>query len=370
MASINVENLTKIFDSEEGTIIAVDDLNLEIRDGEFVVFVGPSGCGKTTTLRCVAGLEQVSKGDIWFDDNRVTHLRGRERDVAMVFQNYALYPHMNVKQNISFGLRLTSNQSSEEINRHVEEVAGMLGINDLLLKKPGELSGGQQQRVALGRAIVREPEVFLLDEPLSNLDAKLRTTMRTELQELQEELNTTTVYVTHDQEEAMAMGDRIVILNGGKLQQIGEPEEVYRQPQNRFVAEFIGSPSINTFEVDVKAGSTLDGPEGFSHTFRGNSEVLADYNRVVVGLCPEHISVVTDGSGISAEARVVESMGNENYLYANIGGYELTIRTESGFKPDSGDTFDFTFDEEALYLFDPETNDTLNPITEEQYLIK
>jgi multiple sugar transport system ATP-binding protein len=365
MAKIDVEHLTKKFDSEEGEIIAVDDLNLNIEDGEFVVFVGPSGCGKTTTLRCIAGLEQVTEGEILFDDQRVTHLRGRQRDVAMVFQNYALYPHMNVKENISFGLKLTTKMSSEQIGQRAEEVAEMLGIEDLLLKKPGALSGGQQQRVALGRAIVRNPAVFLLDEPLSNLDAKLRATMRTELQQLQEDLETTAIYVTHDQEEAMAMGDRIVVLKGGKLQQVGEPEEVYKHPNNRFVAEFIGSPSINTFEVEVDSGTTLRGPGDFSYAL-SDPDLVAGHDRVVVGFRPEDMRIVERGTGITAETLVVEPMGNENFLYADLGGLELTARVDSRFAPDPGDEFDFTFDEEALYLFDADTSESIKTMATDE----
>lgn len=365
MAKINVEKLTKKFESEEGEIVAVDDLDLQIEDGEFVVFVGPSGCGKTTTLRCIAGLEQVTEGEIRFNDERVTHLRGRERDVAMVFQNYALYPHMNVKKNIGFGLKLTSSMTSDQISQRVEETAEMLGIEDLLLKKPGSLSGGQQQRVALGRAIVRDPEVFLLDEPLSNLDAKLRATMRTELQQLQEKLETTAIYVTHDQEEAMAMSDRIVVLNDGQLQQIGKPEEVYRHPNNQFVAEFIGSPSINVLDVEGISGTTLDGPGDFTYEI-SNSDLLTGYDRVTVGFRPEDIRIVEDGSGITAETLVVEPMGNENFLYADLDGLELTARVDSNFGPEPGETFEFTFDEEALYLFDPETNESIKTMTEDR----
>lgn len=358
MAKIDIENLTKKFDSEEGEIVAVDDLNLHIEDGEFIIFVGPSGCGKTTTLRSIAGLEQVTEGEIKFDNKPVTHLRGRQRDVAMVFQNYALYPHMNVKENISFGLKLSSSLTSDQISQRAEEVAEMLGIEDLLLKKPGALSGGQQQRVALGRAIVREPSVFLLDEPLSNLDAKLRATMRTELQQLQEELETTAIYVTHDQEEAMAMGDRIVVLNNGELQQVGSPEEVYRNPRNQFVAEFIGSPSINILEAEVVSGTTLEGRGDFTYTI-SDPDLLTGYDRIIVGVRPEDIQIVENGNGITAETVVVEPMGNENFLYADLDGLELIARVNSRFNPEPGETFEFTFDEEALYLFDMETNESI-----------
>ena len=256
MSGITLDTVRKEFGDGSDAVLAVEDIDLEIEDGEFLVLVGPSGCGKTTTLRCIAGLEDVTSGSIRFGTRDVTPLRARDRDVAMVFQNYALYPHMSVQKNIGFGLRLSTQLSSAEINQRVGDTAAMLGISDLLGDKPKELSGGQQQRVALGRAIIREPEVFLMDEPLSNLDAKLRAQMRTELQELQHELGTTTVYVTHDQTEAMAMGDRIAVMNDGVLQQVGPPEDVYLSPTNEFVAEFIGSPSINLFTADVEGTGT------------------------------------------------------------------------------------------------------------------
>ncbi|MFB6244363.1 MAG: ABC transporter ATP-binding protein, partial [Halobaculum sp.] len=249
MSGITLDTVRKEFSTGDEQIVAVDDVDLEVRDGEFLVLVGPSGCGKTTTLRCIAGLEDVTSGHVRFGEEDVTGLRARERDVAMVFQNYALYPHMDVRTNLGFGLKLSTQLSSAEIDDQVEDVASMLGIEDLLDQKPKELSGGQQQRVALGRAIIRDPAAFLMDEPLSNLDAKLRAEMRTELQTLQHELDVTTVYVTHDQTEAMAMGDRIAVMNDGRLQQVGTPEAVYRTPVNEFVAKFIGSPSINLFDA-------------------------------------------------------------------------------------------------------------------------
>ena len=233
MATLTIETLRKEFDG--GNVVAVDDLSLEVDDGQFLVIVGPSGCGKTTTLNCIAGLEIPDDGYISLGGKDITSLKPQDRDIAMVFQNYALYPHKTVRQNIAFGLKMKTDLSDEEIKERVEQNAHMMGIGELLDQNPGELSGGQRQRVALGRAIVREPDIFLLDEPLSNLDAKLRTQMRTELQELQEDLGITTVYVTHDQTEAMTMADRIAIMNNGKLQQYGTPLDCYHEPNNRFV---------------------------------------------------------------------------------------------------------------------------------------
>ncbi|MFC7076608.1 ABC transporter ATP-binding protein [Haloarcula halophila] len=361
MAQINLDTVRKEFDDDGRTIVAVNDLDLTIRDGEFLVLVGPSGCGKTTTLRSVAGLEEVTAGTITFDDEDVTDLRARDRNVAMVFQNYALYPHMNVRRNIGFGLRLSTDMSSQEIDRRVDEVAEMLGIQELLGKKPKALSGGQQQRVALGRAIIRDPEVFLMDEPLSNLDAKLRAQMRTELQELQHELDVTTVYVTHDQTEAMAMGDRIAIMNDGELQQVGTAEEVYRSPTNEFVANFIGSPSINLLTATVE-GDTLKGPGGFSYRLSDPSPVEG-YDRVRVGIRPEDMTLVEDG--IAAAVTVVEPMGNENFCYMEMGDVDLTARIDSSLRPSPDETVQFGFEETALYLFDPETGQSLKTMTDE-----
>jgi len=362
MATIDITNLRKEFGDDGEQIVAVDDVNLEIEDGEFLVFVGPSGCGKTTTLRCVAGLEDVTDGSIEFDGNDVTDQRARDRDVAMVFQNYALYPHMTVRKNIGFPLRLSTKQSTEAINERVEEVAEMLGIEELLGDQPKELSGGQQQRVALGRAIIRDPEVFLMDEPLSNLDAKLRSTMRTELQELQSELGVTTCYVTHDQTEAMAMGDRIAVLNEGELQQVGTASDVYRSPTNEFVAGFIGSPSINTFTAEVE-GATLHGPGGFEYTFDDPS-VLEGHDRIRVGIRPEDMRLDADG-GMPGLVTVVEEMGNENFLYATMGEIDLTARVESKMHPDEGMSVDFGFDEEDIYLFDIDTQQSVKTKTSE-----
>jgi multiple sugar transport system ATP-binding protein len=361
MARIDITALVKVYDSGDESIVAVEDLDLAVEDGEFLVLVGPSGCGKSTTLRCIAGLEDVTKGSIHFGDREVTDLRGSERDVAMVFQNYALYPHMTVRQNIGFGLKLSSSLSSAEIAEQVESVAEMLGITPLLDDKPKELSGGQQQRVALGRAIVREPSVFLMDEPLSNLDAKLRAEMRTELQELQHDLDVTTVYVTHDQTEAMAMGDRIAVMNDGVLQQVGPPEDVYRSPTNEFVATFIGSPSINLLTAEVD-GTTLTGPAGFTYELSDPTPVEGR-SRVRIGVRPEDITLVEVGSN-RATVSVVEPMGNENFCYMGLGEHELTARISPDIRPQAGEEVAFAFDEKALYLFDVDTGEALKTKTD------
>ncbi|WP_435195524.1 ABC transporter ATP-binding protein [Natronomonas sp. EA1] len=360
MSTITLDTVRKEFDTGDERIVAVEDIDLEIRDGEFLVLVGPSGCGKTTTLRCIAGLEDITSGAIRFGDDDVTGLRARERDVAMVFQNYALYPHMNVRKNIGFGLKLSTQRTAAEIDEQVESVAEMLGIEDLLGQKPKELSGGQQQRVALGRAIIRDPEAFLMDEPLSNLDAKLRSQMRTELQTLQHELDVTTVYVTHDQTEAMAMGDRIAVMNDGELQQVGSAEEVYRSPVNEFVADFIGSPSINVFDATVEDG-VLHGPGEFSYALSDPSPVEG-YDRVRVGIRPEDITLVADG--IPIETNVLEPMGNENFLYATLGDRDLTARIAATTRPQPGDIVEFDFAESSLYLFDPKDGAALKTKTD------
>jgi len=362
MATIDITNLRKEFGDDGEQIVAVEDFNLEIEDGEFLVFVGPSGCGKTTTLRCIAGLEDVTEGSIEFDGEEVTDQRARDRDVAMVFQNYALYPHMSVRKNIGFPLRLSTKQSTKEINEQVQNVAELLGIEELLDQKPRDLSGGQQQRVALGRAIIRDPEVFLMDEPLSNLDAKLRSTMRTELQELQSDLGVTTAYVTHDQTEAMAMGDRIAVLNDGKLQQVGTASEVYRSPTNEFVASFIGSPSINLLTANVE-GDTLYGPGGFEYTLK-DSSIVEGRDCVRVGIRPEDLTLVPEGS-MPGEVTVVEEMGNENFLYATMGDIDLIARIESKIHPDEGMSVDFGFEEEDIYLFDVDTTESIKTKTSE-----
>jgi multiple sugar transport system ATP-binding protein len=357
MGRLELNDLMKVFDSGDNEIVAVDNLNITIDDGEFLVLVGPSGCGKSTTLRCIAGLETASSGQILLDDREITHLKPKERDMAMVFQNYALYPHMTVRKNISYGLKVTTELSKDEINGRVEETAELLEISDLLGKKPSELSGGQQQRVALGRAIIREPEVFLMDEPLSNLDAKLRTTMRTEIQQLQQEMGVTTVYVTHDQTEAMTMGDYIAVLDDGKLQQLGTPLECYHKPRNQFVAGFIGSPSMNFLTVE-RGGNVLE-HDVFTYQISSETvDVLAEASdRLTLGVRPEHIAIVDSGveNAIRTEVKVVEPMGELSYVYFTIDSQTYTASVNGEMRVSAGDIINVEFPEEKIHLFDDET---------------
>ncbi|WP_101297004.1 ABC transporter ATP-binding protein [Halegenticoccus soli] len=360
MARVEFDNVTKVFEDTSGPIVAVEELDLDIPDGEFVVLVGPSGCGKSTTLRMLAGLETITDGEIRLDGERINDRSPKERDIAMVFQSYALYPHKTVRQNMAYGLKLSSDLDDEEIDRRVEEAARMMGIEDLLDKKPGSLSGGQQQRVATGRAIVREPAVFLFDEPLSNLDAKLRKHMRTELSRIHSELGITTIYVTHDQEEAMTMADRIAILDNGELQQVGSPKEVYYRPANVFVADFIGSPSMNFFDVDLQhdgAGSPALVGNGFTYEVSDELTELLDASETefVLGVRPENVRIAEDaptGKSISATVDVVEVVGSDNFVYLDVSGRECRVRTSSEIEPEEGETVTLTFDESDLHLFD------------------
>jgi multiple sugar transport system ATP-binding protein len=368
MGKLSISDLTKTYESDGmKKIVAVDDLNLEIEDGEFVVFVGPSGCGKTTTLRCIAGLEVPDQATIKLDGVDITAKEAADRNMAMVFQNFALYPHMTVRENISFGLRLAGNLSDSEIDKRVANVTEMLEIGDLLAKKPDQLSGGQKQRVALGRAIVREPEVFLFDEPLSNLDAKLRTTMRTELQQLQHDLGVTSIYVTHDQAEAMTMSDRIVILNGGKLQQVGTPEEVYNEPANRFVAGFIGDPSMNFIDTELdmaESGYRLVLGDDYYSVSDEIAELLQGKGHITAGVRPENVRVVepteslSEKAVITTEVKVVEPLGDENLIYYDIGDSEFVSEVDPRNRLSVGQEIRLTFDEADLYLFD-EAGETL-----------
>ncbi|ELY39606.1 ABC transporter ATP-binding protein [Natronorubrum tibetense] len=359
MARVSVDSLRKTYD--RGSIVAVDDLNLDIEDGEFITVVGPSGCGKTTTLRMLAGLEEPSGGTITIGDEDVTDVHAKNRDVAMVFQNYALYPHKTVFENMEFGLRMSTDFDESERERRVVEAAEMMGIADLLEDKPDELSGGQKQRVALGRAIVREPDLFLFDEPLSNLDASLRTEMRAEIQRIQDELGITAVYVTHDQEEAMTMGDRMVILNHGILQQTGPPTDVYENPVNRFVGGFVGSPSMNFVDVDVERtgdGIRLLGPGdrfqfdlSTAYVDRHAGELSAD--RYTLGIRPENVSVAdgTADNTVRTTVEVVEPVGSDNYLHVDIAE-DFIVRVESTITPETGEQVTLTFSESDLHLFD------------------
>jgi multiple sugar transport system ATP-binding protein len=362
MARVRIESLHKEYD--RGSVVAVDDLSLEIDDGEFITVVGPSGCGKTTTLRMLAGLERPTSGTIEIGGDDVTDVHAKNRDVAMVFQNYALYPHKTVFENMEFGLRMSTEMADAERELRVTEAAEMMGIGELLEDKPDELSGGQKQRVALGRAIVREPDLFLFDEPLSNLDASLRAEMRAEIQRLQNELGITSVYVTHDQEEAMTMGDRMVILNHGDLQQTGPPTEVYENPVNRFVGGFVGSPSMNFVDVDVRRDGDrvrLLGPDerfqvALSSTYvdRHAGDLAAD--QYTLGIRPENITVAdaADDNTVSGTVEVVEPIGSDNYLHVDVAD-DFIARVDSSVKPDPGENVVLSFSESELHLFDPET---------------
>ena len=368
MASLTLEDLTKVYNVHSNPIVGVDDLNIELEEGNFLVLVGPSGCGKSTTLRSIAGLESVTEGNIRIGDEVVNKQKPKERDIAMVFQNYALYPHMTARQNMSFGLKMTTDMSESEIHDQVEEVASMMGIEEMLEDKPSELSGGQQQRVALGRAIVREPQVFLLDEPLSNLDAKLRAHMRAEIKELQQKLDITTVYVTHDQTEAMTMGDKIAVLNDGQLQQLGTPLECYQRPANQFVAGFIGEPSMNFFEVMLE-DDTLEG-DGLEYPL--SDDVLADVDvtdRLVLGIRPEDAEVAeSDGPRtVTGTVNVIEPLGSINYIHATVGGEERILEVSGNRYANEGQEIAIQIPEDRIHLFHGETGKSLhNPTIDEE----
>jgi multiple sugar transport system ATP-binding protein len=364
MASVTLDNVSKVFDED---IVAVDNISLDINDGEFVVIVGPSGSGKSTTLRMVAGLETPTDGDIYIGSENVTEGSARTRDIAMVFQNYALYPHMTVQENLGFGLKLSTTLDQSEIDDRVKEVADLLGIEPLLNKEPKDLSGGQQQRVALGRAIVRYPEAFLFDEPLSNLDAKLRNEMRTEIKRLQQELEVTSVYVTHNQAEAMTMADRVVVMHEGEIQQVGTPEEIYDDPANRFVAEFIGEPSMNCVDVDVHTDPESvvlkNTSSEINFEYRLPVEMaehigLSEGDSVTAGVRPEDIifSGPDDSrkNSIAVEVDVFEPMGSDNYHYFSVAGSEWTGRTDSSKEYSAGESVQLTFNPDDVYLFDEE----------------
>jgi multiple sugar transport system ATP-binding protein len=357
MATVTFDHVWKRF----GEFNAVKDLNLEIQDGEFMVLVGPSGCGKTTSLRMIAGLEEISQGDLKIGDRVVNDVQSKDRDIAMVFQSYALYPHMSVYDNMAFGLKLRKTPKSE-IERRVKEAAGLLGLENLQ-KKPRELSGGQRQRVALGRAIVREPAVFLMDEPLSNLDAKLRVETRANIARLHQRLKTTTVYVTHDQVEAMTMGTRIAVMDKGELQQVGAPQELYESPRNLFVAGFIGSPAMNFVDV-ARDGTDVKG-EGIAMTvptrYRGGLETAG--KDLVAGFRPEHLELgeFPNSATIRAKADVVEFLGDQELLHVTIPGHEgdvvAVVGSEHRVKP--GDVLDLKLPLEKLHLFDKGTGASL-----------
>ncbi|MBN2073575.1 MAG: sn-glycerol-3-phosphate ABC transporter ATP-binding protein UgpC [Actinobacteria bacterium] len=360
MAKVTLKNLTKKFDD----VVAVNNMNSIIEDQQFVVLVGPSGCGKTTTLRMIAGLEEVTGGEIYIGDRLVNDVPPKDRDIAMVFQNYALYPHMDVYNNMAFGLKLRKTPKME-IEKRVREAARILKIEDLLKRKPKQLSGGQRQRVALGRAIVRDPKVFLMDEPLSNLDAKLRVEMRTEIAKLHLRLNATIVYVTHDQTEAMTMADKMIIMKDGLVQQTGGAQEVYDHPDNMFVAGFIGSPAMNFLDVTVTDRLTLknkqfdlDTPDNIKKIIKSNDLIGKE---VVLGIRPEDledsefISSAGEHNTITANVEVTEPMGAEIYVYVDIDGVLMTARVTPKSKLDSGHVAKLHVDVDMIHLFDKKT---------------
>ncbi len=368
MAGISLRNIYKIYD---GNVTAVSDFNLEINDKEFVILVGPSGCGKSTTLRMIAGLEEISKGELWIGDRLVNDVPPKDRDIAMVFQNYALYPHMTVYKNMAFGLELRKTPKAE-IDKRVREAARILDIEHLLDRRPKALSGGQRQRVALGRAMVRNPAVFLLDEPLSNLDAKLRTAMRTEIVKLHQRLGTTFIYVTHDQTEAMTMGDRIVVMKDGFIQQVDTPQNLYDLPVNMFVAGFIGSPQMNFVDgtlikkdgayavdlgkdtiaipADKTAGTDLSAYEGKAVKMGIRPENIKDD--------PEFLAANAD-KVVTTYVDVHELMGSEVYLYLTYEDTRFTARVAPTTKSRTGDTVKVALDTKYVHLFDPETELTI-----------
>lgn len=409
MAEVTLEDVTKVYGED---VVAVEEMSLDIPDGEFVVFVGPSGCGKSTALRMIAGLEDISGGKVFIGDNVVNDLPPRERDIAMVFQNYALYPHMNVRENMAFALKLKKVEK-DEMNRRVEEAASVLGIEHFLDRKPKALSGGQRQRVALGRAIVREPKAFLMDEPLSNLDAKLRVNMRTEISKLHNRIGVTTIYVTHDQTEAMTMADRIVVLKDGKVQQVDSPQQMYDHPKNVFVAGFIGSPAMNFIRARLEKQN-----DGMVVTFgktrlpitremigkakeEGQDPEKYAGGEVILGIRPEHIEDAKfdengdtgngTGSGrgentVEIEPQVIESMGSEKYLYFEVGEDQAAhlesmesmtdVGDEEGGSPEGsgdmmvarvaaesearmGEKMLLTMDASKVRLFDPESEQAI-----------
>jgi len=366
MASISFRNVSKIYSKGEK---AVDNITLDIIDREFLVLVGPSGCGKSTTLRMIAGLESIEEGDLFIGEKRVNDLPPKDRDISIVFQNYALYPHMTAYENLAFGLKIKK-VPKKEIHERVTAAAKILEITDLLQRKPKEMSGGQRQRIAIGRAIVRDPKVFLFDEPLSNLDAKLRGMMRIEISRLHKQLNTTMVYVTHDQIEAMTLGDRIVVMDKGKIQQIGTPSEVYQKPQNLFVAGFIGSPPMNMVSGSIQQQGDsitfvnkeldIDIPISDSHALRNYCS-----KEVTLGFRPE--DMIIQGIGISTEVadikgtiRFVEKLGHENFAFIELGKNQIVARVSPDANPNPDENILFSIKREKMHFFDIESGLRIN----------
>ncbi len=368
MSNLSLRHIHKVY---SGNVTAVKDFNLEIEDKEFIVFVGPSGCGKSTTLRMIAGLEEISEGELYIGDKLVNDMAPKDRDIAMVFQNYALYPHMSVFENMAFGLKLRK-MPKDEIKQKVTDVAKILDIEHLLDRKPKALSGGQRQRVALGRAIVRNPKVFLMDEPLSNLDAKLRVQMRTEIAKLHHKLQTTFVYVTHDQTEAMTMGTRIVVMKDGLVQQVDTPHNIYEHPVNMFVAGFIGSPQMNFIEAKIleqKGEVVLSFNNETIILPKDRAEIIKEKSfigkTVIMGIRPENIDDDIDfiekhkNSVIEAQVEVTELMGAETYIYMSKENTNIVARVNGSSRAKAGDKIKIALDTNKIHIFDKETENTI-----------
>ncbi len=377
MVELNLKNIYKKYPNSDH--YSVEDFNLDIKDKEFIVFVGPSGCGKSTTLRMIAGLEDITEGTASIDGTVVNDVAPKDRDIAMVFQNYALYPHMTVYDNMAFGLKLRK-YSKEDIDKRVNEAAEILGLKEFLQRKPADLSGGQRQRVAMGRAIVRDAKVFLMDEPLSNLDAKLRVSMRAEIAKIHRRIGATTIYVTHDQTEAMTLANRIVIMSAtknpagtgtiGRVEQIGTPQEVYKHPANKFVAGFIGSPAMNFFEVTLEDGRlvgpnrdfSLQVPEG---NLKGLREKGYEGNKLIFGIRPEDINMepafleTFPESVLTAKISVSELLGAESHLYCAVGGSEFVAKVDARDHMNTGSSIKLGFDLNKAHYFDAETEDNI-----------
>ena len=365
MATLKFNNICKVYGKDT---VAVKDFNLEVKDHEFIVFVGPSGCGKSTTLRMLAGLEEISSGELYIDDVLINDVQPKKRDIAMVFQSYALYPHMTVYENMAFALKIRKIPKAE-IDERVKEVASILGLTEYLNRKPKALSGGQCQRVALGRAIVRRPKVFLMDDPLSNLDAKLRVTMREEIVRIHEKVGATTIYVTHDQTEAMTMASRIVIMKTGIVQQIGTPKEVYSYPANTFVAQFIGSPSMNLFNGSYDNGKfTFDGTNSITIDIpKEHQEKLKDYSgkQLIVGIRPEDISLDPamlkkySHDTISIDSQVVELLGHDLVIYSDVDGQKIIVKTLADYDIKAHQDVKVAICMNKIHYFDPDTTNRI-----------
>ena len=371
MSEVKLENTHK----EYSDVIAVNDLDLTIADGELLVLVGPSGCGKSTTLRMIAGLEYPTDGRIWIGGHDVTDVTPRYREIAMVFQDLALYPHKSVRENMKFPLQMQTDQSEDDMNEAVKHAAEMLEIAEFIDRRPNELSGGQQQRVALGRALVREPEVFLLDEPLSSLDAKLRTRMRSEILSLHQQLETTMVYVTHDQEIAMTLGDRIAVMNDGEIQQVADPSLIYKQPATEFVAKFIGGPDMNFFDatVNTTADSVGISTDAFSIEVNDNVPIDGwqdlDGEDMRLGIRPQDIydpayisRPYGDGETVTGEVQLIEDLGSVANAHVTVDGTELVAQLDGDTNVEIGDTSTLVFDTTKLHLFDPSTGDRIRDV--------